>query len=59
VGHAEGCDDAASRLCASNGVGGPEPAVDAGLDGVLEEIVWLSRVKRSEVMMTCGTWYVL
>jgi hypothetical protein len=59
VGHAEGCDFAASRRCVSDGVCVPDPAVDAGLEGALDEIVWLSRVKRREVMITWGTWYVL
>jgi hypothetical protein len=59
VGQADGCEIAASRLWASDGVCVPEPEVDAGLEGALEEIVWLSRVSRRDVMMTCGTWYVL
>jgi hypothetical protein len=52
VGHVEGCEVAASRGCASDGVTGSDPLVEAGLEGALEEIVWLSRVKRREVMMT-------
>jgi hypothetical protein len=52
VGHVEGCDVAASRCCASDGVCDPEPVVDAGLEGALEDIVWLSRVKRRDVMIT-------
>jgi hypothetical protein len=52
VDHADGCDVAASRFCASDGVCDPESVVDAGLDGALEDIVWLSRVKRREVMIT-------
>jgi hypothetical protein len=39
AGHAEGCEVAALRPCVSKGVGGPEPAVDAGLDGALDETV--------------------
>jgi hypothetical protein len=52
VGHVDGCDVAASLCCASEGVFDPEPVVEAGLEGVLDEIVWLSRVKRRDVMMT-------
>lgn len=52
VGHVEGCEVAASRWF---GVWAPEP----GLDGAREEMVVLSRVSRKEVMITCGTWYVL
>jgi hypothetical protein len=51
VGHADGCEVAASRF-GSDGVCVPEPEVDAGLEGALEEIVWLSCVRRREVMMT-------
>jgi len=59
VGHVDGCEVAASSDCASDGVCGPDPVVDAGLEGALEERVWLSRVRRKEVIMTWGTWYVL
>ena len=59
VGHVDGWEVAASRACVSVGVCVPEPAVDGALDGAREEMVWLSRVRRREVMMTCGTWYVL
>lgn len=52
VGHVDGCEVAASRWWASDGVCVPEPEVDAGLEGALEEIVWLSRVRRREVIMT-------
>lgn len=49
--HVEGWDVAASWVCASEGVCVPVPALDTGLDGM----VWLSRVSRRDVMMTCGT----
>lgn len=52
VGHVDGCEVAASRCWASDGVCVPEPEVDAGLEGAREEMVWLSRVSRREVMMT-------
>lgn len=59
VGHVDGCEVAASGECASDGVCDPDPVIDAGLEGALEERVWLSRVRRKEVIMTWGTWYVL
>jgi hypothetical protein len=49
VGHVDGCDVAAS--CGSDGECAPVPAFDTGREGM----VWLSRVKRREVMITCGT----
>jgi hypothetical protein len=52
VGHADGCEVAASSACASDGVCVPVPEVEGGLEGALEEIVWLSRVSRREVMIT-------
>lgn len=49
----EGCEVAASWGWLVEGVWVPVPAFDTGL----EDTVWLSRVKRRDVMMTCGTWY--
>lgn len=49
--HDEGCDFAAS------GFGDVVP--EAGFEGAREGMVWLSGVRRSDVMITCGTWYVL
>ena len=43
-----GWDVAESRCCGSEGVFVPVPAFDTGLEG----IVWLSRVKRRDVMIT-------
>ena len=48
-----GCDN--DGCCESEGVCVPVPALETGREGM----VWLSRVRRSEVMMTWGTWYVL
>lgn len=53
--HAEGCDFDASRWGDPAGVCVP----DGGLEGARDGTVWLSGVNRSEVIMTCGTWYVL
>jgi hypothetical protein len=52
VGHADGCEVAAWRVCASDGVCVPDPEVEGGFEGALEETVWLSRVSRREVMIT-------
>lgn len=52
VGQVEGCEVAASRDCGSVGVCEPVPAWEVGRVGEREESVWLSRVKRREVMMT-------
>lgn len=49
----EGWEVAASWAWVFEGVWVPVPAFDTGL----EDTVWLSRVKRSDVMITCGTWY--
>lgn len=51
MGHVEGWDVAASK----EGDCRPDAVVDAGFDGAREDTVWLSRVRRREVMMTCGT----
>lgn len=56
VGHDCGCEVAGSSL----GDEGPDGAFELGfegaLDGAREGSVWLSRVRRREVMITCGTW---
>jgi hypothetical protein len=36
-----------------------EVGFDGARDVVREDMVWLSRVRRREVMITWGTWYVL
>lgn len=54
----DGWDIAAFKGCDSEGVCVPVPAFEFGLVGAREDMVWLSRVKRREVMMTCGTWYL-
>lgn len=46
---------AASVDCPSKGVCVPVPGLETGLDGT----VWLSRVRRRDVIITCGTRYVL
>ena len=56
VGQEDGCEVSAEW---SVGVCWPDGGLDGARDGVLEGRVWLSRVRRSEVMMICGTWYVL
>jgi hypothetical protein len=52
VGHVEGCEVSGLRSGDSEGVWGLEVV----RDGVRDGSVWLSLVRRSEVMMTCGTW---
>lgn len=52
VGHAEGCDVAASNPAPSDGVCVPDVGLETGLEGAREGTVWLSRVKRRDVMMT-------
>ena len=54
-GHAELPDAAASTWDDLDGVCVPDAGFDAVLEGVREEIVWLSRVKRRDVMITWGT----
>lgn len=57
-----GCILVGSRFGDSVGDGWPETFAEVAFEGVREgtrdETVRLSRVKRSEVMITCGTWYV-
>jgi hypothetical protein len=42
--------------CDEDGVWVPDAAVEAGWEDALGDIVWLSRVSRRDVMMTCGIW---
>ena len=57
--HADGCEVSAFCAVDSAGVCVPEAVVEvgfeAGRDGFRDGIVWLSCVKRKEVMITCGT----